>query len=116
MLGSSTNVSKNQLVCARCHFTGLASGIDCAVQSSGDKGAASCSVALRTARYASNMARGSKRAGAGAGRPGTVWDGIEFLRTACGPGCERARWKTLADENTAVNGVHGTARFTVNEL
>ena len=34
-------VSKNQVVCARCHLTGLASGIDWTWQSSGESGAAS---------------------------------------------------------------------------
>ena len=48
--GSSTKVSKNQLVCARCHLTGLASGIDWIVQSSADSGAASAIVAARMAR------------------------------------------------------------------
>ena len=38
---ASTKVSKNQVVCARCHLTGLASGIDCSAQSSADNGAAS---------------------------------------------------------------------------
>jgi hypothetical protein len=37
--GSRTKVSKNQVVWARCHFTGLASGIDCTQQSSADSGA-----------------------------------------------------------------------------
>ena len=32
------NVSKNQVVWPKCHFTGLASGMDCTVQSSGDSG------------------------------------------------------------------------------
>ena len=47
---SSTKVSKNQVVCARCHFTGLASGIDCSAQSSADSGAASARPVCRTAR------------------------------------------------------------------
>ena len=46
--GARMNVSKNQLVCARCHLTGLASGIDWIAQSSADSGTASCSVAART--------------------------------------------------------------------
>src|SRR3569833_3283799 len=45
------NVSKNQVVCARCHLTGLASGIDCAQQSSSDKLAASATLYARTASY-----------------------------------------------------------------
>ena len=46
---SSTKVSKNQVVCARCHLTGLASGIDWIAQSSAESGAASARVASRTA-------------------------------------------------------------------
>src|SRR5450830_365707 len=42
-------VSKNHVVWARCHLTGLASGIDWAPQSSFDSGAASASVWPRTA-------------------------------------------------------------------
>jgi hypothetical protein len=42
-------VSKNQVVCARCHLTGLASGIDCAQQSSIESGSASRSERWRTA-------------------------------------------------------------------
>ena len=49
MKRSRTNVSKNHVVWARCHLTGLASGIDCNAQSSADSGAASCTVAARTA-------------------------------------------------------------------
>jgi hypothetical protein len=45
-----TNVSKNHVVCARCHFVGLASGIDWIAQSSGDSPATSASVSRRTAR------------------------------------------------------------------
>src|SRR3569832_2241285 len=44
-------VSKNLVVCARCHLTGLASGIDCAQQSSSDKLAASATLYARTASY-----------------------------------------------------------------
>ena len=47
---SSTKVSKNQLVCARCHFVGLASSIDCAWQSSADSGPRRRSVSPRTSR------------------------------------------------------------------
>src|SRR5262249_15585959 len=47
-LSASTNVSKNQVTCARCHFVGDTSGIDCTVWSSGDSGAASSSVLDRT--------------------------------------------------------------------
>src|SRR6202043_1828987 len=47
------NCSKNQVVWARCHFTGLASGIDCTTWSSGESGAARRSVSPRTARNAS---------------------------------------------------------------
>ena len=49
---ASTNVSKNQLVCARCHLAGLASGIDCATQSSGESGAQSASVSRTNAQEA----------------------------------------------------------------
>src|ERR1700682_1353802 len=42
------NVAKNQVVWARCHFAGLASGIDCTNWSSGDRGAARRSVSFRT--------------------------------------------------------------------
>ena len=42
--GSRTNVSKNQVVWARCHFVGLTSGIDWTTWSSADSGAASASV------------------------------------------------------------------------
>src|ERR1700704_6869933 len=45
------NVSKNQLVCARCHLAGLASGQDCTMRSSGLSGAVSASVCWRTAEY-----------------------------------------------------------------
>ena len=45
---SSTKVSKNQVVCARCHLAGLASGMDWTWQSSADSGAASASEAART--------------------------------------------------------------------
>ena len=41
---SSTNVSKNQDVWARCHLVGLASGIDCTWQSSAESGSARRSV------------------------------------------------------------------------
>jgi hypothetical protein len=43
-------VSKNQVVCARCHLTGLASGMDWAWQSSGDKVAARSTVICLTER------------------------------------------------------------------
>ena len=46
-------VSKNQVVCARCHLVGLASGIDWTIWSSGDSGAARRSVSPRTMRKAS---------------------------------------------------------------
>ncbi|CFN66938.1 Uncharacterised protein [Bordetella pertussis] len=42
-----TKVSKNQVVWARCHLTGLQSGMDCAWQSSGDKGSASAALCAR---------------------------------------------------------------------
>ena len=47
-LSASTNVSKNQVTWARCHFVGETSGIDWTVWSSGDSGAASASVSART--------------------------------------------------------------------
>src|SRR5712671_1487100 len=40
-------VSKNQLVCARCHFVGLTSGIDWIAWSSGERLAASASDCCR---------------------------------------------------------------------
>ena len=43
----STNCSKNQLVCARCHFAGLASGIDCTIMSSALKPAQRLTVSWR---------------------------------------------------------------------
>src|SRR5581483_5743710 len=46
-------VSKNQVVCALCHFAGLQSGIDCNIWSSAENGWVSCSVMLRTSRYCS---------------------------------------------------------------
>ena len=46
---SRMKVSKNHVVCARCHLTGLASGIDWIAQSSAESGAASARVAPRTA-------------------------------------------------------------------
>jgi hypothetical protein len=46
---SSRKVSKNHVMCARCHFVGLASGIDCTWQSSAESGAARARLASRTA-------------------------------------------------------------------
>src|SRR5215469_13920333 len=43
--------SKNHVVCARCHFVGLASGIDCTERSSAESGSAMISVSLRVWRY-----------------------------------------------------------------
>ena len=43
-VAARTNVSKNQDVCARCHFAGLPSGIDWIWQSSLESGRVSCSV------------------------------------------------------------------------
>src|SRR5438046_10119508 len=43
-------VSKNQVVCARCHFVGLTSGIDCTTQSSGARFSANLAVKFRTSR------------------------------------------------------------------
>lgn len=45
-------VSKNQVVCARCHFAGLASGMDCMQWSSGESGADNESECARTAENA----------------------------------------------------------------
>ena len=61
--GPSTNVSKNHVVCARCHFVGLTSGIDWMVWSSGESGLASSSVRLRTAAYGSLAASVGSDAG-----------------------------------------------------
>ena len=52
---SSRNCSKNQVVWARCHLAGLASGIDWIAWSSADSGAARRSVSARTARNASDQ-------------------------------------------------------------
>src|SRR4029450_13380995 len=43
-------VSKNHVVCPRCHLVGLASGIDWIAQSSAESGAAIALVARRAAR------------------------------------------------------------------
>src|SRR4051794_31682617 len=48
------NVSKNQVVCAKCHLVGLASGIDWINWSSAESGAASASVWRRTAEKLSS--------------------------------------------------------------
>ena len=53
---ASTNVSKNHVTCARCHFVGDTSGIDWTVWSSGLSGAASRSVCERTSAYRSRIA------------------------------------------------------------
>src|SRR6266571_4324861 len=50
------NVSKNQVVWARCHLVGLTSGIDCTTQSSGSSSAHKPVVKFLTARK-----RASKR-------------------------------------------------------
>src|SRR5579884_945819 len=50
------NVSKNQLVCARCHFVGLASGIVWMTKSSGTSDSQRLSVKRRVVRYCSNNA------------------------------------------------------------
>src|SRR5690606_27775254 len=42
---------KNQVVCARCHLTGLASVMDCAQQSSSLRGSANMAVARLTSSY-----------------------------------------------------------------
>ena len=47
--GFRTNDSKNQVVCARCHFVGLTSSIDWMTKSSGSSGSHSTSVSVRTA-------------------------------------------------------------------
>src|ERR1700719_3312835 len=44
------NVSKNQVVWARCHLVGLTSGIDCTTQSSGARFSANLAVKFRTSR------------------------------------------------------------------
>src|SRR5436305_3079180 len=54
----STNVSKNHVVWARCHFVGLTSGIDWTVWSSADSGAASASVNARTSAYPTRVGEG----------------------------------------------------------
>lgn len=50
----STNASKNQLVCARCHLVGLASAIGWTIWSSADSGAHSVTVRARTSRNAAS--------------------------------------------------------------
>src|ERR1700733_9603191 len=47
------NVSKNHVVCARCHFAGLASAEDCTIMSSGVSGAQSARLRLRTRQNSS---------------------------------------------------------------
>src|SRR2546425_12193073 len=42
-VGTRMNVSKNHVVCARCHLVGLASGMDWTVWSSAESGAARAS-------------------------------------------------------------------------
>src|SRR3954454_18175246 len=57
------NVSKNQLVCARCHFVGLTSGIDWIAWSSGERLAARLSLSWRiAAKRSRSAARFSARA------------------------------------------------------
>ena len=53
--GCSTKQSKNHDVCARCHFAGLASGIDWTTRSSGPSGAVRAIVAFRTPRTRAMM-------------------------------------------------------------
>src|SRR5258708_15915975 len=50
----STNVSKNQVVCPRCHFAGLASGMLCTRQASASSRLQRPAVNERTARYHSS--------------------------------------------------------------
>ena len=45
--GSRTKRSKNQVTCARCHFVGLTSGIDCTTVSSACKSAINATVIAR---------------------------------------------------------------------
>ena len=47
-LSARMKVSKNHVVCARCHFAGLASGIDCTMASSAESGSAKRRVVERT--------------------------------------------------------------------
>src|SRR6056297_998985 len=56
-------VSKNQVVWARCHLIGLASGMACRFWSSGPRSATSRSVASRTARKAASSASASSASG-----------------------------------------------------
>ena len=67
--GTSTNCSKNQVVCARCHFAGLASGIDCTHWSSSVRSAARASV--------SDLAERTENR-----RRGFVGDGNAFVSSA----------------------------------
>ena len=57
--GPRTNVSKNQVVWARCHLVGLTSSIDWTTWSSGASGSASCSVSCRVRRSRSARRRRS---------------------------------------------------------
>src|SRR5580658_4533618 len=57
----SRNSSKNQVVCARCHFVGLASGMDCTHWSSADRAPASLSVSCRTRWYRSIASESNDR-------------------------------------------------------
>src|SRR5581483_2487511 len=56
--GPRTNVSKNHVVCARCHLVGLTSGMDCTVWSSPLRGSAKRSVVARTPAYAAGRSDG----------------------------------------------------------
>ena len=62
--GRSSTCSKNQLVWPRCHFTGLASGMDWASWSSADSGSARRSVRARTTsgdlRFVGKLTRGAE--------------------------------------------------------
>src|ERR1700733_10850396 len=54
----STKVSKNHVVCARCHLAGLASGHDCTIMSSGVRVAQSVRLRLLTLQYSSASTAG----------------------------------------------------------
>ena len=58
MCGNRTTASKNHVVCARCHFVGLASAIDCTHWSSTLRGLAALRLAARTsAKWFARAAR-----------------------------------------------------------
>src|SRR5262249_42617113 len=87
------NVSKNHVVCARCHFVGLASGIDWIDWSSGVSGSASRALCRRTSRYNVRSADRSRPSAAGCEALSNTRPPIWFpLRRFC----QRRRFSSVA--------------------